>query len=320
MTDFVNNALSGLLSYQRALGTISHNIANAATPGYSRQQTLFSAEAAAANYLEGNGVRVLDIRRHYDQFLTVQLRDTQALQSQLQAFHSQAALLDDVLADPHGGVTPALQAFFSAVQEFADDPASTPARIALLNQGDALAARFHYLEDRMADQATAANQKINGLVNEINALAQSLSEINEDILGVSGGGPQSHPDLLDRRDQTLLELSKLVAVSAVEQSDGRINVFIGSGQTLVTNDSVFTLSTFADAADASRLRIGYNGLSGSGDITSALNGGELGGVLQYSQNLLPEARNTLGRVAIALTQSFNAQHRDGMDLNGKPGR
>ena len=76
MTGFVNNALTGLLSYQRALGTISHNIANAATPGYSRQQTLFSAEAAAVNGREGNGVRVLDIRRHYDQFLSVQLRDT----------------------------------------------------------------------------------------------------------------------------------------------------------------------------------------------------------------------------------------------------
>ncbi|MDH3712544.1 MAG: flagellar hook-associated protein FlgK [Gammaproteobacteria bacterium] len=319
MSDFVNNAVTGLLSYQRTLGTISHNIANATTPGFSRQQTLLSAQPAVVRGREGNGVQVLDVRRHYDQFLTLQLRDTQALQSQLEAFHSQAALLDDVLADPQGGVTPALQAFFSAVQELADDPASTTARIALLNEGDALAARFHYLDDRMADQATSANQRIEGMVNEINALARSLGEINQDILGVGGSRAQSNPDLLDRRDQTLLELSKLVTVSAVEQADGRINVFIGSGQTLVTNDSVFTLSTFADAADASRLRIGYNGVAGSGDITDALNGGELGGVLQYSQSLLPEARNMLGRVAIALAQSFNAQHRDGMDLNGNLG-
>jgi flagellar hook-associated protein 1 FlgK len=319
MSGIINNALTGLLSHQSTLGTISHNIANAATPGYSRQQTLLSAEPAVINGREGNGVRVLDMRRHYDQFLSVQLRDTQSLQSQLEAFHTQASLLDDVLADPQGGVTPALQAFFSAVQELADDPASMSARIALLSEGDALATRFHYLEDRMADQAAAANQNIDSLVNEINSLAKALGEINQDILGASGGGPQAHPDLLDRRDQTLQQLSKLVAVSAVEQADGRLNVFIGSGQTLVTNDTVFTLSTFPDAADASRLRIGYNGLAGSGDITDQLHGGELGGVMQYSQTLLPEARNALGRVAITLAQSFNAQHRDGVDLNGNLG-
>lgn len=319
MSEFVNNALTGLLTYQRTLATISHNIANSATPGYSRQQTLLSAQPATIRGREGNGVQAEDVRRHYDAFLSLQLRDTQALQSQLEAFHAQAALLDDVLADPQGGVTPALQAFFSAVQELSDDPASTPARIALVNQGDALAARFHYLDDRMADQATAANQRVAGIVNEINALARTIGEINQDILGASGNRATSHPDLLDRRDQALLELSQLVAVSAVEQADGRINVFIGSGQTLVTNDSVFTLSTFPDAADASRLRIGYNGAVGSGDITDALNGGELGGLLQYTQSLLPEARNMLGRVAIALAQTFNAQHREGMDLNGNLG-
>lgn len=311
MSDFTNIALTGLLSYQRTLGTISHNVANAATPGYSRQQTLLSAEP-------GSGVRVLDVRRHYDEFLSTQLRDTQALHSQLDSFHAQAALLDDVLADPQGGVTPALQAFFSALQELADDPASAPARIALLNEGDALAARFHYLEDRMADQENAATRRINGIVDEINALSRALGEINQDILG-AGGGAQPHPDLLDRRDQTLLELSKLVAVSAVEQPDGRVNVFIGSGQTLVTNDTVFTLSTFPDAADASRLRIGYNGIAGAGDITSQLSGGELGGMLQITGSLLPEAANMLGRVAISLAHTFNAQHRDGMDLNGNLG-
>ncbi len=319
MGDFLNNAVTGLLSYQRALGTVSHNIANSATPGYSRQQTLFDAQPPNSNVSAGNGVRVLDVRRYYDEFLSVQLRETESLRSQFETFHAQAGVLDDVLADPLGGITPALQAFFSAVQELADDPASPAARVALLNEGDALTSRFHYLEDRMADQAASATGSIKDLVNEINDLAQALGEINQDILGSPGGSDRLNPDLADRRDQTLLELSKLVSVSAVEQEDGRINVFIGNGQTLVTSDTVMTLSTFTDPVDASRVRVGYSGVFGAGDVTDSLSGGELGGYLQYSRTLLPETRNALGRVAIALAQTFNAQHRDGMDLAGNLG-
>ena len=319
MAEFLSNGLTGLVAYQRALGTVSHNIANATTPGYSRQQPLLDVREPNAANRAGNGVQVTDIRRHYDQFLTVQMRDTQSLYRQLETVHAQAGLLDDVLADPQGGVTPALQGFFSALQELADDSSSTTARVALLNESEALAARFHYLEGRMADQAAYANQKTVDLVAEINDLGQALREINQQILGARGSFAEPPADLMDRRDQTLFELSQRVAVSVVENTDRTINVFIGSGQTLVANDTVFTLATTPDPADLSQLRVTYSGAAGTGDITAALHGGELGGVLQYSQNILPEARNSLGRVAIALADTFNAQHRDGMDLNGNLG-
>ncbi len=316
MADISSNALSGLLAQQRALATVGQNIANATTEGYTRQRIELSARPPVGRLGPGNGVEVATVRRQYDAFLTSQLRETRSLQQQLETFNFQAGLLDDVLADPQGGITPALQAFYSAVQELSDDPASGSARVALLNEGEALVSRFHYLESRMRDQARFGNQRIEDQVNEINALASSLVDINIRIQGATGGAPA---ELLDQRDQALLALSEHVAVSTIENANGMLSVFIGTGQSLVDNANAFTLGTAQDPRDATQLRVVYNGANGTGDITDNITGGELGGMLDYQRTLLPEARNSLGRVALAIAETFNDQHREGMDLSGALG-
>jgi flagellar hook-associated protein 1 FlgK len=321
MASFLNTALSGLLANQRALATISHNIANVNTEGYNRQLVEFGARQpdllGGQNY--GNGVDVTSIKRQYDGFLTTQVRDTTSEHSRLQTFNEMASLSDELLADPQGGITPALQSFFSAVQDVADDPASTTARVALLNEAAGLGSRFEYIERRLSDQAKDVNARIGSAVTEINSLSQSIRETNLDILGARSVGRSAPPDLLDKRDALLQQLSEQVAVTTLENPDGTMNVFVGNGQTLVTNDTAFELTTLRNPADLTQLQVAYQGAAGTININSAISGGELGGVLDFRRDMLESARNSLGRVALGIAESFNQQHRQGIDLKGELG-
>ena len=130
MGDLLNTAISGLSAAQRQLATTSHNIANIDTPGYSRQRAVMQAHdpQVVNQFAIGKGVMLSDIERIFDQFTTTRLRSVTSEQSRLDMFHQLASVIDDMLADSQGGIAPALQNFFSSVQDLANDPNSAPAR------------------------------------------------------------------------------------------------------------------------------------------------------------------------------------------------
>lgn len=323
MADLLGTAVSGLLAYQRALNTTSHNITNVNTAGYSRQRVELSS--ASPQYIGGNyvgsGVDVQNVRRVYDEFLGAQVRGTTSMASQHDATYELAVQIDNMLADPAAGLSPALQSFFNAVQDLASDPTSTPARQVVLSEGESLVARFNDLFSRLDDLRTGVNTRLTTQVRDINSLAQAIADVNNDIINApTGPNGQVSGDLLDRRDQLLNELSEMVSLSTVKQDDGSVNVFIGSGQSLVVGIRAQTLSTVSDPYDPSRNQVAYVDASGnSTNITSQLNGGKLGGTLEFRDRVLDPAMNALGRVAIGLSESFNDQHKLGQDLNGNIG-
>lgn len=323
MADLLGTAVSGLLAYQRALNTVSHNITNVNTPGYSRQRVELSS--ASPQYIGGNyvgsGVDVQNVRRVYDEFLGAQVRGTTSMASQHDATYELAVQIDNMLADPAAGLSPALQSFFDAVQDLASDPTSTPARQVVLSEGESLVARFNDLFSRLDDLRTGVNTRLTSQVRDINSLAQAIADVNNDIINApTGPNGQVSGDLLDRRDQLLNELSEMVSLSTVKQDDGSVNVFIGNGQSLVVGIRAQTLSTVSDPYDPSRNQVAYVDASGnSTNITSQLNGGKLGGTLEFRDRVLDPAMNALGRVAIGLSETFNDQHKLGQDLNGNIG-
>lgn len=323
MTDFLSTALTGLFATQRALATASHNITNVNTPGFSRQRVELGAlppDLFGGNFI-GNGVEVSSVRRLYDAFLTDQMRVNTSEHQRLEQFSQMAGLIDDVLADPQGGVSPALKDFFAAVQDLSNDSAGVPERIALLSAAKNLAARFSGIAQRLNDQEAEINDTVRSSVQEINDLATGLTEINRDILSARVPGSRKvAPDLLDKRDEILRQLSELVEVNVTFEANGMANVFMGKGQALVNGVNRFQLTTVAQSEDPSQLNIAYLDVFGNTqDITAQIRGGELGGALDFRHKLLDEVRNGLGRLATTIASSFNAQHRQGMDLNGDLG-
>ena len=323
MTDILNNAVSGLLAFQRALNTTSHNIANVNTAGYSRQVADIQTQppSLVGGAWLGNGVRIESIQRNFDQFVTDSLRESTSSFNRLDRFHDLAAQIDNILADPVGGISPVLQEFFSAVQDVADDPASSAARFQMITVANTFAGRFNTFDTRLEQLNQNSAKDVEAVVNEINDLAVAIRDINIKLeeFNASGVLTQQSSDLLDKRDALIQELSSKVAIDVINDQANNITIQIGNGQTLVSGSSSFSLSVQPNIGDPTQDIIVYNGFNSVNDISTHLNGGELGGLLDFRNNVLNPSRNALGRLAIGLSQTFNAQHRSGMDLQGNLG-
>ncbi len=322
MVDDLYTGISGLISYQQALSTTGHNIANADTVGYSRQRTLFTTQTPQnmGTGWVGSGVRVLAVERQYDDFLATQTRNTQSAASNLEAFTSYAVRVDSLLANPDVGMDPAIQRFFDSMQALADSPDSVPARQLMLSESQAMADRFHYLDGQFEELRDQTNKELAAVTTEINGLTNSIAEVNQHIIeaiGVSGGADPN--DLLDQRQTLLNELSKLVDIKTVPQDDGALNVFIGKGQAMVMGSNASTLGLVPNANDPSKREVIFTDTVGSQAITQSMTGGEIGGLLSFHEQILDPAQNRLGLIAVGISDQINQQHQLGVDLNGDLG-
>lgn len=320
--DLLLTGLSGLTAFRNALNTTGHNIANVTTEGYSRQIVELDAQnpqLTGGGYV-GSGVQSTTVTRLYDSFLATQFRNSSSATLELDSFLNLATQVDGVLADQNVGLTAALQNFFNAVQTVADDPTSIPARQALLTEGEVIENRFNTLDSFFDDLTDQVNVKLKTTVFDINKLASNIASLNDKIVEATGIGAGNLPnDLLDQRDQLIDELSQKVNVSTSVQEDGSVNVFIGSGQSLVLGGTFNTLSLQQSGFDANSLDIIFNQPSGNLVVTQFMTGGEIGGTLRFRDEVLDPSINSLGQIAVAISLEINEQHTNGIDLNGAQG-
>ena len=315
---------SALLTNQRALDTVGHNVANVNTPGYSRQSAELSARQpqGMGNGFAGDGVDVTTVLRSYDRFITDELRSNTTAYVEQETLASLSSGLDNLLADEFSGLSTALGSFFDAIQDAADDPTSNAARQVSLSEANSLASRLHGLDNWMEDSRRGLATRMGAKVEEINQFASSIAAVNQQIIEArSSAGGQPPNDLLDKRDQLVLDLSAIVSVSTATQEDGALNVFIGNGQALVLGVNQNSIALQNNSADPGQYEIAINagGLM-EVVITDQVNGGELGGLLTFRDQVLDPARNELGRIAIELGSFMNEQHQQGISLNGLPGQ
>jgi flagellar hook-associated protein 1 FlgK len=324
MADMLNTAVSGLLSFQRALGTTSHNIANVNTEGFSRQSVEITSNVPSflGGSYSGTGANVSSIRRSYDQFLTAEVRDVTSSYSRLNTYAELAANIDDVLADPQGGISPILNDLFNSIQDVADDPSSSTARFAMISTAESFTERFQNISTRFEQLAENTRAEIENVVEEINSLVLAIREVNFSINQTGGLGKDSQQsgDLLDKRDSLLTRLAEKVDISVVYSDDSKMSIFIGNGQSVLTGTTINTLAVQQSSTDPAQDVIVYNGPVSAFDLSNQLQSGELGGLLSFKSNILIPASNALGRTAIAIAESVNLQMREGMDLNGNLGQ
>lgn len=312
--------VSGLLAYQRALQTVSNNVSNANTEGYSRQRVELGTQIpqfAGGSYL-GTGVRMQSVERVYDEFLVGQVRNYTASASYAEVFASRAGLIDGLLADPEVGLTPAMESFFSELQAVANDPSATAPRQSFLTQAETLVDRFTYINQRLEDLRGQLNEQVEDVVAEINGLAESITRMNRDISLAPGMNPPN--DLLDARDTLLKQLAEKVSITTVEQDNGAVNVFIGKGQSLVVNFDAYDLEVTRNKYDVRQFEVSVQGGGGSlNQASSQISGGQLGALFDFRDQVLNDTQNSLGSLAIGFADTFNAQHSLGQDLNGNLG-
>jgi flagellar hook-associated protein 1 FlgK len=318
----LSTAVSGLQAFQRSISVAGHNISNANTEGYTRQRVELGTRPpsfSGQGYI-GNGVQIEAVERLFNQFAVDRLRDTSSSTSQYETLFQFSERVTNILGDADAGLSAGLESFFDAVQTVADDPASIPGRQLLLAESGSLVARFHNLDSQLHSIAAEIDGNLGNIVNEINGLSAAIADANRSVAAAINQGSGATPnDLLDKRDQMVNRLSELVSVRTVEQDDGALNVFIGSGQSLVTGFLASPLQTVQNDFDSSRTEIAIASSGSTAVISNNLTGGKLGAILGFRDQVLSPAQNSLGRIAVSLASEFNRQHTLGMDLDGAPG-
>lgn len=320
----LNVSVSGLNAAQMGILTTSHNIANASTPGFNRQQISQTTNApvfSGAGFI-GQGTNVQTVRRVYSEFLGSQVLNAQTNAAELETYSSQIAQIDNLLADPSAGLSPALQGFFKALDEAAANPSSVPARQAMLSASQALVSRFQGLDQQLEDMRNGVNTQIRSEVTTINSYVTQIANINQRIIvAEAAGASQPANDLYDQRDKLVTDLNKEVRITTHKETDGSYSIFFGSGQPLVVGTQTYQFQAIPDREDLSALRIGLKDSAGfTMDIPESLvTGGNLGGLLSFRANTLDTAQNSMGRIAISLATKFNQQHALGQNLSGAMG-
>ncbi|UPQ84279.1 flagellar hook-associated protein FlgK [Pseudomonas knackmussii] len=320
MADLLNIGLSGLSASKSQLSITGHNISNVNTPGYSRQdasQATRVPQFSGAGYV-GSGTTLVEIRRTYSEFLTSQLRSSTSLSSDVESYKAQIDQLDSLLAGSTTGITPSLQKFFSALQTAAEDPANIPARQLVLAEAEGLARRFNTVSDRLTEQNNFTNKQMSAVTDQINRLAGSIGSLNDAIATASANGKQPN-DLLDKRDEAVRQLSTYIGISVTPQDDNSFNISVGSGQPLVVGKTVSQLKVVSGQSDPNRHEIQFVSGGSRQGITSQITGGELGGLIRYRNEVLDSTMNSLGRLALAVSDEVNSQLGQGLDLKGQVG-
>ena len=321
MSDMLSTGVSGLLAFQTSLDTTSHNISNAATPGYSRQNTLLtenSPQLQGGGWI-GSGVNVVDVRRTYDDIVAGQVRIASGAKSQWDAYTSYADQINNLFSDSGHGISASLQDLSNAFQTVSNSPNSSAERQLLLSKAQTLVDTLQSYGVRLDQITSQFSAQLDTEANAITGLAKNIASLNSKILVATGGGQAAPNDLLDQRDALIDQLSQHINVSTIKQSDGQVNVFIGTGQALVLSTNAAALTSKADPYDITRRILALQSDTGQVDITSSLTGGTVGGLLSFRSGILDTAKNNLGQIAVALTAAVNQQQNAGLDLNGNLG-
>ncbi|MCZ4780642.1 flagellar hook-associated protein FlgK [Legionella pneumophila] len=314
----LNIAYSGLNAFQRALDVTGNNIANFKTRGYSRQSIQFTPIASnryAGSYI-GAGVSVSSIYRNVDQFANAQVRSTLSYRTQYDAFYNQAIQIDKLLSQDGSSISVPLQTFFDSIGQLNSTPDNIATRGVVLKQSQLLAQQFNSLQIKLEEYERNSALQVTESVKIINRITKELAEVNGKLLGNN-----NIPELLDHRDELLKQLSGYTDLSIFDQGDGTISVGIASGDMLVagTQQRDLVVGTGKDSIFGTRIFLSSGG-NNQVDITDRLTTGMLGGLIDYEKNVLGQASQLIGQMAIGLAQTFNAQHKLGMDMNSQIGK
>ncbi len=214
MPNLLDIGTSALMAYRTALTTTGENIANAATDGYSRRDTVVKEIAGGQMTVTsqnsgGQGVIVDQVRRAFDGFLAERVRTTAGEYTSAETFQTISSAIEDLFLPSVGGIATGLDRFFSGLSTLSGNPADTALRQAAMESANSLATSIADvavgLQSLRADVVTQANTA-NDLLNE---KMSALAELQDGMTGASNDNGGLNP-LMDERDRLLRDISEIV--------------------------------------------------------------------------------------------------------------
>ncbi len=321
----LNVGARALLTNQVALQTTGHNIANVNTPGYSRQSAQLvtvQGQYTGGGYI-GQGVAVQTILRNYNELLTRQSAMAGSTQAADKARSDKLNQLQDVFSGGKSGLGTAITDMMRSLSDVVSSPTDLTARTVALTRMNETAGRMRSAAEQIGEIQYTVNEQLKNDVVKINDLATSIAGVNEQIARARGNG-QTPNDLLDQRDQLIRDLNRYIQTTQVPADDGTVGLFVGGSQPLVLGTTATAVSVAETKLfpQSGQLRLFFN-RAGSAPVELSedmLGGGEVAGLLRFTNNDLSEGRNLLGRMAQAIGMTMNAQNKLGLTLGGQKGK
>jgi flagellar hook-associated protein FlgK len=323
MSNILTIGSSAIEAYQRALGTVSNNIANLNTDGYSHQDVSLapSTPANRGNIYLGTGVVVTGVKRAYSEFAVNSLRNSFSALNTQEPLVQYSNRIIDVMGSTKSGLSSALDQFFSSARDVSAAPASADMRGQFLSSADGVAARLRELASQLYGVETDSRKEIQAGLERINTITAQLGVVNSQLRR-NGDSAEQSPVLLDQRDLLLNELSKIAGISVTSSANGEVTVGLGStaGQSIILQGSTASPvgAAFSDGS-AGKVDIIIDPYGAARNVNN-LDSGSIVGLIAFRQQALEPAQSRLDTLAQVFANEVNKIQASGIDGHGQVGK
>ena len=314
-------ARTALLAHQTSLQVVSHNVANAETPGYSRQRPMLSANTPVRMPYGniGTGVSFDGIERQRDVLLDQSFRSAASLLGESTTRRDLLSQVEGIFGEPaDAGMSASLDQFWSSFSDLSASPGSLSAKAVVQQRGKQVAQLFNDYDTQLTQTRNQSMSRLGATVDQVNQFAGQVAELNGRIVTAEAGGTVAS-DLRDQRDMLIDNLSRMVGARTELQRNGSVSVMVANS-TLVDGTSARPLRLELDppvpppAVTPSdvpvRLRLGN-----SVDRLAPL-AGEIKGLVDVINKDVPALRGRLNALASAIVTSVNTAHAGGFVFSG----
>lgn len=313
----LSTGTSGMAAAYTQLQITAHNIANVNTPGYTRQEAVLGSAGAnftGSGYI-GRGVETVTVQRRYDEFLTREVRQTQAASAGQSVRAQEMGRIEQLFSSSAQGLGAAMDNLASAWGDVVNSPYDSAARSAVLARANTLTARVASYDQQLEQVSQDIDTRMIQAARAINPSLQTIAKLNDQLASMSAN-KQTPNDLLDLRDKMITDINKSVRTVTYENPDGTVNLFTASGEALVLGNKASSFGAQTSPLDGSLQLTLTSSESTSVQTASSLGAGELAGMLQFRDEDLVQVRAGLGQMVGSMAWMMNQIQTSGTDIQG----
>ena len=316
VSGLLNIAKSAILAQQAGMNVVSHNIANANTEGYSKQELTLGSRPGIKNsaYSIGQGVDAMEVRQRQAAFIDKRI---QSELTNLGKWETSRRVLEQVETIFTGvgesDLNVAMNNFFNAWEDVSSNPESLEFRGQVVQQGKALTDKFHEMAEGFTEIRDNLNAEVDGAITNINRTFRKIWDLNRTIEEAESTGNTAN-DLRDQRNLLLKEVSTLINVEVQTTNQGGIQISSGGTMLLDRSNLVELTTQTVSEGGLSTTRV----YAGNKELN--VQGGELGGLLQVRDSTLTDYQSKLDTLANAMVTNINREHEKGFGLDGSTGQ
>lgn len=304
INSILNSARLGLSAQQAITQTITQNVTNATTDGYTRQRALTQTVSTG-------GVIVSNVERIRDSLLDTNFRHHAPMSSGYSTRASGLERISGIFNEPgDSGLAATLNQFWDAWSDLANSPNNAAAKSVVQQRGDQLANTLNRFSKDLDADLNSFGSALSGNVSDFNRITKQIADINRQVIAFESGG-QTASSLRDTRDQLIDTLASLTSITSIEQTNGSVTVYLGG-------------SAIVDGVSSKEITLSGSPLSGG--VSLLLDGravrldssnGSIGAYQQLINSDIPKLKSELDSIAAGLVNTVNSAHRTGWTAAGE---